>query len=257
LITIDNLKELDQAEVYDRSGDHIGTVGRVFVDEGGKPEWVTVKSGLLHFQQSFVPLTDAELDCKRLTVAVEQDRVKDAPLIDADSPLSRDHAHQLHVHYGMSDAHPDGLSNGHEDGHEDGHQETSMTRSEERLVAHTERQETGRVRLRRYLVTEEVQVAVPVTREEVRLEAVPPGEERTGENGHPSDGRGSEVRTEDARADVGDAHEMILHAERPIITTETVPVERVRLTKQTVHDRHRVEGEVRKERIDYEGPDPA
>jgi hypothetical protein len=34
-----------------------------------------------------------------------------------------------------------------------------------------------------------------------------------------------------------------------------VPVERVRLGKETVRDEERVEGEVRKERIDYDGPD--
>jgi len=45
-----------------------------------------------------------------------------------------------------------------------------------------------------------------------------------------------------------------LRAERPVVQTETVPVERVRLGKQTVHDQESVSGEVRKEQIEFDGP---
>jgi len=48
-------------------------------------------------------------------------------------------------------------------------------------------------------------------------------------------------------------HEVTLHAERPVVNTETVPVERVRLAKETVTDQQRVSGEVRKEQIDFQG----
>ena len=48
-----------------------------------------------------------------------------------------------------------------------------MTRSEEQLRVGTERYETGRARLRKYVVTEQQQVTVPVTREEVRVEREP------------------------------------------------------------------------------------
>jgi stress response protein YsnF len=47
-------------------------------------------------------------------------------------------------------------------------------------------------------------------------------------------------------------HEVILHAERPVVTTETVPVERVRLSKDTVAGETTVTGEVRHEQIDTE-----
>jgi stress response protein YsnF len=39
------------------------------------------------------------------------------------------------------------------------------------------------------------------------------------------------------------------------VDTETVPVERVRLGKETVTETAAVSGEVRKEQIDYDGPD--
>ncbi len=48
-----------------------------------------------------------------------------------------------------------------------------MTRSEEQLTVGTERRETGKARLRRYVVTENVTQTVPVSREEVRVEREP------------------------------------------------------------------------------------
>jgi stress response protein YsnF len=46
-----------------------------------------------------------------------------------------------------------------------------------------------------------------------------------------------------------------LRAERPVVETEAVPVERVRLGKETVRDEETVSGEVRKEQIEFDGAD--
>jgi uncharacterized protein (TIGR02271 family) len=117
-----------------------------------------------------------------------------------------------------------------------------MTRSEERLDVGTERRETGRARLRKYVVTEEQQVTVPVTREEVRVEREPITDANRGDA---LDGPG--ISEEE--------HEVTLHEERPVVEKETVPVERVRLEKETVTDEEQVSGTVRKERIETEGVD--
>ena len=130
-------------------------------------------------------------------------------------------------------------------------QDEAMTRSEERLVASTEVYETGRARLRKYVITEDVQITIQVRREELRLEqeavqitgqlpvADPdvfgPGEVFGGPDG-------------------GTIFEVTLHEERPVVTTEIVPVQRVRLTKLVHTDEHVVSGQVRKERIDAELP---
>jgi stress response protein YsnF len=45
-------------------------------------------------------------------------------------------------------------------------------------------------------------------------------------------------------------HEVILHAERPIVAKETVPVERVRFATETVTEQQEVSETVRKEQID-------
>ena len=53
-----------------------------------------------------------------------------------------------------------------------------LTRSEEQLHVGTEKVETGRARLRKYVVTENQTVTVPVSHEEVRVvrEPVQPGD---------------------------------------------------------------------------------
>ena len=118
----------------------------------------------------------------------------------------------------------------------------AMTRSEERLSVGPQAQETGRARLRKYVVTEQQSVSVPVTREEVRVEREPITEANRGEALS-----GPDISEEE--------HEVILHEERPVVETEAVPVERVRLSKDQVTDQETVTGEVRKEQIDTDGVD--
>lgn len=45
-------------------------------------------------------------------------------------------------------------------------------------------------------------------------------------------------------------YDVTLHADRPIVTTEAVPVERVKLGTETVTEQRQVTGDVRKEQID-------
>ncbi len=117
-----------------------------------------------------------------------------------------------------------------------------MTRSEERVNVGTERQATGRVRLRKYVVTENVTQTVPVEREEVRLEREP-----ITDANRSAALSGPDISEEE--------HEVILHEERPVVDKETVPVERVRLNKETVTDDVTIDEEVRKERIESDGVD--
>ncbi|MFD0566292.1 YsnF/AvaK domain-containing protein [Kitasatospora saccharophila] len=117
-----------------------------------------------------------------------------------------------------------------------------MTRSEERMHVGIERYETGHARLRKYVVTEEEQQTVPVRHEEVRIEREPITEANRGEalSGDPI----SEAE-----------YDVTLHGERPVVRTEAVPVERVRLVTEEHVEQRTVTGEVRKERIEAELPD--
>ena len=121
--------------------------------------------------------------------------------------------------------------------------DSAMTRSEEELEVGTMRREAGRVRLRKYVVTENVQTTVPVQREEVRVEREPITDGNVGNVGNAMDGP----------AISEEEHEVVLHEEQPVVGTRTVPKERVRLDKDTHVEEETVTGEVRKEQIDVDG----
>jgi len=112
-----------------------------------------------------------------------------------------------------------------------------MTRSEERLRAGTEKVTTGKARLRKYVETEQQQVSVPVTKEKVRLETEPITDANVGDATS-----GPELSEQE--------HEVTLTEERPVVQKETVPVERVRLTKDVEQTEETVTADVAKERIE-------
>jgi uncharacterized protein (TIGR02271 family) len=115
----------------------------------------------------------------------------------------------------------------------------AMTRSEEELRVGTAREEVGRVRLRKHVVTENVTQTVPVSHEEVRVEREP----ITDEN------RDAAMQGEPIRES---EHEVTLHEERPVVEKEVVPKERVRLSTETVTEEAQVSEDVRKEQIEQE-----
>ncbi|MEX5303715.1 DUF2382 domain-containing protein [Kocuria sabuli] len=113
--------------------------------------------------------------------------------------------------------------------------DNGVVRHEERLRVGKEERETGRARLRKYVVTEHETVDVPVEREEVRVERTPLS--------------GNEATT----GTIGEEDvEVTLHEERPVVAKETVGVERVELDKQVVTETERVDAEVRKEEVEIE-----
>lgn len=120
-----------------------------------------------------------------------------------------------------------------------GRGEDEMVRSEERLRVGTEEHESGRARLRKVVVTENVTTTVPVTHEEVRIvrEPIKPGDRNVG------------------RAPMGNAEaEVILHAEEAVVRKEAVPVERVRMETEKVTEQKEVSADVRKEQVEFDAP---
>ncbi len=93
-----------------------------------------------------------------------------------------------------------------------------------------------RIRLKKVVVVEQRTVTVPVRREEYRLirEPITDGEPVAGGVIGP------------------DEQEVVLYEERVVVTTEVVPVERIRLVKEEVVESREVSGQVRRERIDLE-----
>ena len=246
---LSNAQEWRDCTVVDRGGDKIGKLNEIYLDQQtGRPEWALVNTGLFGTRSTFVPLSGASRADDNVVVAWEKSRIKDAPSIDADGELSQDEEAKLYQHYGLDYSERDvPATNGA--GRDDAStgQDTSgpntdraMTRSEEELRVGTSDQERGRVRLKKYVVTEQVQQTVPVQKEVARLEREPI-----------TDGNVDEAMGGPAISD--EEHEMVLSEEQPVVEKRVVPKERVRLDKDVVTDEREVSEEVRKEQIDAEG----
>jgi uncharacterized protein (TIGR02271 family) len=236
-------------------GDKIGKIEEIYMDaETGKPEWLAVTTGLFGSKVSFVPVAEASEAGGDVRVPYDKQQVKDAPNAEADGELSQAEEANLYRHYGLdySEARsdsglPEGQGGRRRSDREAVGRDTSgpttddaMTRSEEELRVGKASRERGRARLRKYVVTEEVQKTVPVQREEVRVEREPITDANVGD-------------ATDGPAISEEEHEVTLHEEEVVTEKRAVPKERVRMDKQTVTEDQTVSEEVRKEQIEAEG----
>src|SRR4051794_37938988 len=240
---LSNAQEWRGCTVMDRSGDKIGKLDEIYLDQQtGRPEWALVNTGMFGSRSTFVPLSGATQANDNVIVEWEKARVKDAPNIAADGELSQEEEAQLYRHYGLDYSQGGEPATGRDTGQDTSGPNTddAMTRSEEELRVGKTEQERGRVRLKKYVVTEQVQQTVPVQKEVARVEREPVTE---GNVGQALDG--PEISDEE--------HEMALSEEQPVVEKQTVPKERVRLEKDVVTDERQVSEEVRKEQIDADG----
>ncbi|MCC3275240.1 YsnF/AvaK domain-containing protein [Arthrobacter sp. zg-Y20] len=259
------------------NGDRIGSVGTFYLDDQtDEPAWVTVNTGLFGTSETFIPLSEATVEGVDVLVPYSKEEVKNAPQIESDGSISPEEEVTLYRYYGfsyddgstesfsetdtittdsgtsgmrdadaglVSDERTAGTSTGSGTSNLSDHSRSganiddAMTRSEERLNVGTENRAVGKARLRKYIVTETVTQQVPVSHEEVRIEREPITDANAG------DALSGAELTEDE-------HEVTLHAEEPVVSKHTEPVERVRLDTETVTDTESVSEEVRKEQID-------
>ena len=262
MISTNQIDDLAKAKVVDRDGDRVGSVGQVYVSNDSQPLFVTVHTGLFGTNESFVPLEAADFYDGELHVAFDKATIKDAPNIDADGAISDDEQGTIFDYYdgraggvpsgsGRAPAGITGTDTPTTDRSTTAGRDTSgpttddaMTRSEERLNVGTQQVETGRVHLRKHVVTEQQTVTVPVSHDEVRLEREPITDANR------SDALdGAPLSDED--------HEIVLTEERPVVQKETVPVERVKIGKDTVTDQQQVTEDVAHEEITTQGDDRA
>jgi hypothetical protein len=265
---------------YGPDGDKIGTVEHFFTDDRtGAPTWVAISTGLFGTRHSVVPAAEATFGDGGLHLPVTKEAVRTAPQVGGEH-LDPADEEALRRHYtgavtegdtrttdaaaaetqaaqpapvappapaaqaapvAQAPAAPQGGATGERAAvpSSDG----AMTRSEEQVRVGTEQAAATRVRLVKYVVTEEVQVTVPVRREEIRVEHVPldAPDDVPGESLAPA---GNAVGTGGGLPD-----EIVLHAERPVVSVEVVPVERVRLRTEVVQGQERVTEQVQREEI--------
>jgi uncharacterized protein (TIGR02271 family) len=264
------------ATAYGSDGDKIGKVGQVFLDDqSGRPEFVTVNTGLFGTDETFIPVSGATFSDDRLTVPYDKDKVKGAPNVGVDSGhLDESEEQRLYEYYGMgydsgySDSSTTTTTSGHADtattdtaatgttttdttatgtgirseGYDTSGPTTddAMTRSEEQVRVGTQRREAGRARLRKWIERDTETHTVPVSREEAVVEREPITDANIGDAT-----AGPELSEEE--------HEVVLTEETPVVQKDVTPVERVRLGTQAVTEEETVSAEVAKERIEVEG----
>jgi len=233
--------------VIDPSGSKVGTVTDVYVDDQTKqPDWLAVSTGLFGTKVSFVPIEGARVERDDVVVAYDKEMIKDAPRVEADGALSVDEEQTLYAHYGRSYApytggeapssDDDALAQRKITSDTTG-RDASMVRSEEEVSIDKHRQEAGRVKLRKWVETDEVQVTVPVERQVARVVREPVAEGDTR-------GVGEFVEGEE---------EIVLSEEVVDVNKRVVAKERVGLETETVTDEVPVNETVRKERVAVEG----
>ena len=228
-------------ELTGRDGEKLGTIDEIYLDtDTNQPEWALVTTGVFGTKQSFVPISEATRQGDAVSVPFDKDTVKAAPRIDPDGRLSPDEEQALYRHYGIGgdDArHPNAVGRDTSGPTTD----DAMTRSEEELRVGTAERESGRVRLRKYVVEDEVTRTVPVRREEVRVEREPITDANVDD-------------ALDGPAISEEEHEVVLREEEPVVEKRAVPKERVRLDKEAHTDERTVSDTVRKEEIQVDDP---
>jgi uncharacterized protein (TIGR02271 family) len=238
-------------DLHGRDGEKLGTIEEIYLDtQTREPEWALLSSGMFGSKQSFVPLRDASASGDGVSVPFDNATVKDAPKIDPDGQLSSSEEAQLYRHYGLDYSQDSAEGSGYSDGSagETGgpgrdvsgpSTDNAMTRSEEELNVGTAERESGRVRLRKYVVEDEVTQTVPVRREEVRVEREPITDANVDDATS-----GPEISSEE--------HEVVLREEEVVAEKRVVPKERVRLDKDVQTDEREVSETLRKEQVEVD-----
>lgn len=252
--------------VFDRQGHKIGDISDIYYDDQtGRPEWMTVSTGWFGTKAQFVPIAGTSARGDDVVVEYDKDLIKAAPAVDVDDAhLSEDEERRLYHHYGFDGdaADPEGVYGGRTRADEGfdyydwresdrdaatsadttsadttSDDTASTTRSEEELSVDKTQRTAGRARLHKYVVTEDVNVTVPVKKQVARLVREPV----SGEAGGRIDERGD---TDE---------EIVLTEEEVHVDKRTVAKERVGLEVDEVTEQRDVNETLRKERVEVEG----
>jgi len=250
MLTDRELSDAVGTNAYGDDGEPLGAVQYFLADDRtGTPTWAALRPDPAGPRLVVVPVAGARFADGGLQLPVRRALVDGAPPIATAEHLDPHEERLLRHYYGLQEDRVDEAerparpaptaaevpATAPADG--------AMTRSEEQLRVRTEQAATTRVRLVKYVVTEEVQVTVPVRREEVRLEEVPVDSPDPG----PGESLAPEGRHAAAGTDLPD--EIVLHREEPVVSVRVVPAERVRLRTDVVEGQARVSGQVQREQI--------
>lgn len=241
-VTVERLQGLRGASVHDVDGEKIGSVEQVFLDhQTGEPEWLGIGTGLFGTKRVLVPLAGAQTGDDGVVVRYAKDQVKDSPDVDGDT-ITPDLERELYGYYGI----PHGTSQSDTvppEGDRDYDRQVDLeaadrqevTRHEEELQVGKREVEAGRLRVHKWVETEQVEVPVELQTEKARVVREP-------------------VEGESAAGEIGeDAIEVTLSEEQPVVEKQTVAKERIGIEKTVETETRSVGDSVRKERVEVDG----
>ncbi len=237
----------------DAQGDKIGSVGQVYVnDQTGQPDWITVNTGLFGTKEHFAPLHGSNLEGDNLVLPFDKDVVKNSPDVSDSAHLDPAEQQALYSYYQQYVGNQGGHQNNSDTAYDadranaeggyaggDANSEGSLTRSEEQLHVGTEKVAAGRAGIRKFVVTEQQTVNVPVSHDEVHVvrEPLQPGDNVDG-------------------ATIGDdSVEVTLMEDQVHVDKQVVGVEKISLETETVTEDQEVTEAVRKEQVEVTGDD--
>ena len=180
-------------DLIDNDGDKIGSIDDIYLDrETDQPEWAVVTTGLFGTKRTFVPLSEAQPPrtasvcrsrrrpsrTRRGSIPTGSSRAtrsaRSTSTTGASTPTTtRAPACSTPARAATSTDTRRGERGGPGTDTSGPNTDEAMTRSEEELRVGTTEREAGRVRLKKYVVEDQVTETVPVRREEVRVEREP------------------------------------------------------------------------------------
>lgn len=248
------IAELIGKPALDNEHKKVGKISHFYLDEtDSHPTWIAVTTGLFSNKETLAPLALAEItDEREVIIDADKKTIKDAPSIDPGEELTPNEQERLYQHYrsfverrlqeSREDKKRKRQAEQSESGAETGHDVAAapaMTRAEEEMHVRKETKERERMRLKKYIETENVSITVPLSKEKVRLERQPITDE-------------DQISRMSGKGVKESVHEETLYEEVPVVEKRTIPKEQVRLTKETEPKNEVVEDQVRKEQVDLE-----
>jgi uncharacterized protein (TIGR02271 family) len=215
----------DELVVEAADGEAIGRVDALYYDlESGRPAWIGVRSEDEPNVRTLVPVEGTSATGEVVRVPFAREVVDAAPRVEAEE-IDEDTERSLAEHYGAQKALED----------RDTAVISPIVRHEEALTIEKAREETGRVRLRKWVETEPVEIQVALERERVRVTRRPVGLPAP---------EGTELGEDEISIPV--------YAERPEVGKRVVAVERIRLEKSVRVEDVTIAEELRVEHVGVE-----
>lgn len=190
----DTMKDLFDYDVYDRSGEKVGSVENVWADEDKEIEFIGVRTGWLGLGKThLIPAEDFTIDeaAHAIRVPYDEELIKGSPSFESNEELGERVEADVYSHFGLTGHH--GRYAGPTRGiHEDEDQFVNRASSEglaadrdvtegeaveiplaqEEIHVEKRDRDIGEVRLRKVVRTETVNQPVEIQREDVVVERV-------------------------------------------------------------------------------------